>query len=184
MKPKLILLNGTPGLGKTTLAKLYIDNNPLAMCLDVDYIWFMFGQWQAMRPESDRLKLKYSYELARLHLNEGYDVIVPNLIQTVSQYKEFEQIAHATGSELIELVLTAPLNVALKRLKTRGRASGYKTGWRPGGVMDTGGREKLFVEMYKNVQDIIILRPNIRLIKSTEHDIDSNYQAMLEEISN
>ena len=183
MKPKLILLNGTPGLGKTTLAQRYIAEHPLAMCLDIDFVWFMLGQWQAMRPESDRLKLKYSYEIAKLHLQEGYDVIVPNLFQVIEQYEMFDEIAHETGAELKELVLTAPLDMAIERLKTRGRANGYKTGWRPGGVMDTGGREKLLAEMYDNVQEMIALRPNIVQIKSVEHDIDGNYEAMIGAIS-
>ena len=179
MKPKLIILNGTPGLGKTTLAQLYIAGHPLAMSLDVDHIWFMMGQWQAMRPRSDELKLKYSYALAEMHLQAGYDVIVPNLIQTIEQYEMFEQIARDTGAKLKELALTAPLNEATERLKTRGRALGYKTGWRPGGVMDTGGREILIKTMHENVQEMIKLRPNTVLIESVDGDIEGSYDAVL-----
>ena len=47
MEPKLILLNGNPGMGKTTLANRYVDEHPLTLNLDVDRIWHMMGQWQA-----------------------------------------------------------------------------------------------------------------------------------------
>ena len=77
MKPKLILLNGTPGLGKTTLAQRYIAEHPLAMCLDIDFVWFMLGQWQAMRPESDRLKSQTDSTTAREQIQKARLTTVP-----------------------------------------------------------------------------------------------------------
>lgn len=183
MEPKLILLNGNPGMGKTTLAQRYVDEHPMALNLDIDNIWIMMGQWQASRPVSDVQKLKYAYVLADMHLSEGYDVIVPNLMQTTEQYETFERIAMANSAELREVVLLTNQNDAIERCKKRARSMGHPDGFRPGGVLDTGGREAMLKDMYENVLDVIALRPNIVRLESIEGDTDTTYGMLLDAIS-
>ena len=36
--PRLIVLNGTPGCGKSTLARMFADDHPLALNLDIDQV--------------------------------------------------------------------------------------------------------------------------------------------------
>ncbi|MBA3302830.1 MAG: AAA family ATPase, partial [Acidimicrobiia bacterium] len=36
--PRLILLNGPPGIGKSTLAQRFVDEHPLALNLDLDAV--------------------------------------------------------------------------------------------------------------------------------------------------
>ncbi|MGC1176998.1 MAG: AAA family ATPase [Candidatus Saccharimonadales bacterium] len=183
MKPKLILLNGNPGMGKTTLAQRYVDEHPMALNLDIDNIWIMMGQWQASRPHSDKQKLKYAYVLADMHLAEGYDVIVPNLMQTTEQYNVFERIAATHDAIFKEIILLSTCEDAVERCKKRARALGYADGFRPGGVLDTSGRELELMRMYENVVATIALRPNIVKLESVEGDIDSTYQRLVVAIS-
>lgn len=44
--PRLIHLNGPPGIGKSTLAQLYVDDHPGVLNLDIDRVRGMIGGWQ------------------------------------------------------------------------------------------------------------------------------------------
>lgn len=179
MKPKLILINGNPGMGKSTLAERYANEHPLTLNLDVDRIWHMMSEWQTMLSESHRLKQKHSYALAASHLAEGYDVIVPDLMETVDRPETFERIAKLHGAIFREVVLVASVDDAIERCKARARRMGYEDGFRPGGVLDTHGRELKLAEMYQNVLAVTALRPQTIQIQPRLEDIEGTYQKFL-----
>ena len=48
---RLVLLNGPPGVGSSTLARRYLAAHPLAFCLDIDGMRRLLGQWQELPQE-------------------------------------------------------------------------------------------------------------------------------------
>lgn len=183
MENKLILLNGNPGMGKTTLAERYARDHPMALNLDIDNIWIMMGGWDSPGSDSSRLKWKYAYVIAGMHLAEDYDVIIPQLMEATEQYEAFERIARVNKAALKEVVLLSTCDDAIERCKARARSQGHSAGFRPGGILDRGGREKKLASMFKNVAEATAQRPNIQRIESTEHDIDGTYAKLLAAIS-
>ena len=183
MKPKLILINGNPGMGKSTLAERYTNEHPLTLNLDVDRIWHMMGQWQTMLDESHRLKQKHSYALAESHLAEGYDVVVPNLMETVDRPEKFERIAKLHGALFREVALVTSPEDAIERCKARARRMGYEDGFRPGGVLDTHGRELKLAEMYQNMLAVTALRTQTVQIQPELGDLEGTYQHFLSAIA-
>jgi adenylate kinase family enzyme len=179
LKPKLISINGNPGMGKSTLAQRYIDEHPLTLNVDVDVLWWMMGQWQSSRPRSSELKRKYAYALVDMHLAEGLDVIVPDHIANSDQYVRFEKIARANDAIFKEVVLISNLDDAIERCKSRGRLRGYKDGFRPGGILDTSGRELKLTRMYEGMLATVALRENMIYIESADGDIDGTYSRLI-----
>jgi 2-phosphoglycerate kinase len=52
---KVILINGSAGVGKTTIATKYIEDNPLSMSIEGDQIIGMMGQWRKYEDEAREL---------------------------------------------------------------------------------------------------------------------------------
>ncbi len=178
-KPKLIMLNGMPGLGKTTLMQRYIDDHPMELGLDIDKIWWMMGRWQESRPRSYTQKLKLSGVIAEQHLRDGYDVVIAQHFDTLEQYEAFAHIAQQINADFIEIALRVPFPEALRRFKIRGKSMGHKTGFRPGGILDNGGREKMLEQMYDAVDTIVASRPSTTVLEPIYGNIEMTYQQLL-----
>lgn len=183
-RPKLIVINGCPGVGKSTLSQKYVDNHPMALNLDIDQIWCMIGQWQQTRPESFEQKMLLSYAMAEAHLQAGYDVIVAQHLNEGRFYEQFEKIASATGTGLIEIALRNDLEKAIERFIDRGKKSGHPDGFRPGGIMDTEGRIAKIKKMHEEVEIQIRKRPHMKVVEVKEGAIEHTYHRILDIVQN
>jgi predicted kinase len=76
--PRLILLNGPPACGKSTLAQRYADEHPLTLNLDVDRVRSLIGRWREDPPAAGLLARAIALAAARTHLASGHDVVVPS----------------------------------------------------------------------------------------------------------
>ncbi len=179
MKPKLIVLNGNPGMGKSTLSQRYANEHPMTLNLDVDRLWHLLGQWQASMPRSEVQKYKFAYALSSVHLADGYNVVVADHIQNPEVYRRFQKIAEVHCAMFVEVVLLSTVDDAIERCKTRARKLGHETGFRPGGVLDTSGREAKLASMHENMLAAVASRENMIRIESIEGDIEGAYRQLL-----
>lgn len=182
MKPKLILLNGPLGIGKSTLARRYAEEHPLTLCLDIDDVWAMLSHWRETKEDSSPLSKQMAVEMARINLNAKHDVVIPQILQTPELADTFRHLAEICDAEYYEVLLLVDKDESIRRFIARGKSQGHPTGFRAGGVIDTGGREKKLSEMYDAMTKTAHKRSHVIKIEPSLHDIDGTYAELLKRI--
>ncbi len=183
MKPKLIILNGALGVGKSTLAERYAAEHPLTLKLDIDEVRRLMSNYREEKEISGLLAKKMAGEMARVHLKEGYDVVISQIFTQTEPLEGLEGIAEECGADFYELLLSISKEDSIRRFIERGKAEGYTDGFRPGGLVTTGGKEKKLAEMYDGMMTLVSKRPHTRIVESVEGDIDGTYKNLMEAVT-
>jgi predicted ABC-type ATPase len=139
MKPKLIILNGPLGIGKSTLAKRYADEHPLTLMLDIDDVWAMISHWRKQKDTSAPLSKEIALAMARINLRARHDVVIPQILQTTELADSFKALAEECTADYYEIMLIVDKDDAINRFIQRGKANGNPSGFRTGGIIDTSG---------------------------------------------
>ncbi|MFC9254152.1 hypothetical protein [Amycolatopsis thailandensis] len=106
--PRLIVLNGPPACGKSTLARLYAEDHPLTLNLDIDRIRGLLGAWRDDAAKAGVLALS----AARTHVLRRFAerrraAAEPEHVEAHEMLGGSGQLA-AMYDRLVELVATRP----------------------------------------------------------------------------
>jgi predicted kinase len=116
---RLILLNGPPGVGKSTLAARYAGEHPGTLCLDIDVLRTMVGGWADDYARTGALVRPAALGLLTAYLRESGDVVLPQLIARESELAKFERAASDAGAGFVHVLLEVEPTTAVARFEDR-----------------------------------------------------------------
>jgi 8-oxo-dGTP pyrophosphatase MutT (NUDIX family)/predicted kinase len=177
--PRLIHLNGPPGIGKSTLAQWYVDEHPGVLNLDIDQLRSLVGGWRDRFAETGELVRPLALGMAGTHLRAGYDVVLPQYLGRLSEIQRFARVARDADAAFCEIVLMDTREHSVQRFTDRSHAAALPWHRDVQAVVERGGGASLLGEMHDQLREILPSRPYAVVVPSHDGQIQQNYDALL-----
>ncbi len=177
--PRLIHLNGPPGIGKSTLAQMYVDKHPGVLNLDVDLIRGLIGGWRDRFAETGEIVRPIALSIAHTHLLAGYDVIMPQYLGVLSEIERFEAVALDAGAAFWEVVLMDTKERSVERFTRRGENDELPWHRQAKEIVERNGGPALLADMHDRLIDMVRARPNAVVVPSVAEAVHRTYEALI-----
>ncbi|WP_370949925.1 AAA family ATPase [Amycolatopsis sp. cg5] len=162
--PRLIHLNGPSGVGKSTIAQLYVDRHAGVLNLDTDQIVSLIGGWQDDFWVALRAGRALAIAMAETHLRAGHDVVMPQLTTRFEEIEGFEAAAERAGAQYREIVLTVAKPRMLDRFAGRVTGEHEARHRRMDEIVTRGGGQKLLERIHDHLTAYLATRPDCRVL--------------------
>lgn len=159
-KPELLLFNGPPGSGKTTVARMIAESRPLSLRIDIDEVRDLIAGWHSSAGAGGLLARDLAAVMAARHLDAGHDVVVSQVIGHLPDLERFQSMTTSLGAVFREIVLVATREQCLRRLEARHAH---------------GTRERVRVEEFDELHERLVTalesRPHAIKVDSIDGDV-------------
>lgn len=177
--PRLLVLNGPPGIGKSTLARRYCDDHPLALDLDIDSVRRLLGRWRDSPTEAGLLARAMTLVMARQHLHGGHDVVLPQFLARPQFLQQAQDVAAETGASFHEFVLLDNRDEVVRRFQERSATSTDPVHRDAALLVErAGGTDALFT-MIDRLLLVLAHRPSAQRISCPEGQVEAVYAELL-----
>jgi predicted kinase len=176
----LLLINGAPGVGKSTLARRYADDHALSLVVEIDAIRTQLGGWQT-HEESRLIARDLAVALVRAHLAAGHDVVVPQYLGRPEFRDELRRVAGETGARMVEVILTDdPERIASRFRERRAEHSRAGTQHPEGDLADAAVEEEV-----RAADDGLVAGAAVRAapVISAHGGPDATYRSLLDAVA-
>ena len=176
---RLIVLNGPPAVGKSTLAQRYLDDHPGALNVDLDRWRRFVGGWRADPLAAFGLAREFGLAAARAHLQAGLDVVVPQYLGSGEYLHRLAALAAETRAAHHEFVLLESKDRILARFAARSAAAEDPIHLDAQQLLDAAGGTPQLEAMYDRLLLLMAERPQAQLLAAPEGDIEATYAGLL-----
>jgi predicted kinase len=168
----LVLLNGPPAAGKSTLAARLVATRPLALNLDIDVVRGLLGAWIDRPADAGLAARALAISMARTHLTAGHDVFVPQFLGRVDFIVELQCLADECDVRFVEIALIVDRSTALQAFSERSRAPSTQSHVDAAEPVERSGSLDAAADMYDAFSAMLDQRPNTRHVDVEIGDID------------
>lgn len=152
---KLIIINGPPGVGKSTVAEKLHKAVSLSYLLEIDALRRNISNYREQVKESRELSYYVSLAIVEACFSAGSDVIIDKAISNSTVMDRFFQVAKKYNANTYEFILNASKELVVKRAENRG--------YRTGGLLTPEKVER----WWEDTQEYIKKRP-LAIVVNTE----------------
>lgn len=170
---RLILLNGLPGVGKSTLARRWAADHPGTLVCDVDVLRTWIGGWRDDFVGAGALVRPGALGLIRGYL-EGGDVVLPQLLADPGELAKFREAGESAGAGFVHVLVADPSGDPAGRFRRRTGDDPWHADVRA--LVEEAGGDAV-IERY--AERLRLLEPDV-VVPSVEGDEDGTYAALLD----
>jgi len=180
---RLIHLNGPPGIGKSTIARRYVDEHPDVLNCDVDVLRTLIGGWDSDFERAGALIRPAALAMIGAYLEHRRDVVLPQMLINPAELARFEAAATDVGAQFVERFLMDTPSGTVARFHRRGGASNEDP-WHDQvrAIVAARGGDQLLTDCHAALERLIPERPDAVVITSTEGELDATYRAFVDSL--
>jgi hypothetical protein len=161
------------------LARRFGEEHPLALVLDVDQVREMLGGWLEQPTQAGALARRLAVVMARVHLEAGLDVIVPQYLGRLEFVLVLEQLCRDVDADFVEVTLVSNSVDAVRRFERRSATSASPAHQAAAALQcRTGGSAELRA-MYDRLLEVVAARPATYQVEVVDGEIEQAYADLL-----
>jgi hypothetical protein len=173
---RLIHLNGPSRVGKSTLARRYADGHPGCLRLDLDVLTGLVGGWRDDFDGALDVARPLGWAMAVRHLQDGHDVVLPQLVTSHDRGPGPEDVAREAGADYIEVALLVDDDEHVRRLRANQPGTDVEAVVQ--GMLEDPDSD-LVARIRRHLAEHLTGRPDTVRLDTTGLDVDTTYARLL-----